>query len=254
MAKIKTIQKLATNYLQQFNLLNATRFLFLDILTKLFDSNLIHSYSQTGEDRIIHAIINIYGKWEKADFSSQYYVEVGCNEPIQYSNTFDLYKRGWKGLCIDGNELLINKFKKLRPNDTSVCAVVSNSKDKITFTEFSDSGVSSVNQQHIEEWKKYSKIVSQKKITPISLNEVLDKYQAPKQFGLLSIDVEGHDFEVLSSINLDIYQPTLIIVEMTGFNISNVDSSNIFKYLKNYGYKIIAFAIGNAYFLRSNSI
>ena len=32
MAKIKTIQKLATNYLEQFNLLNATRFLFLAIL------------------------------------------------------------------------------------------------------------------------------------------------------------------------------------------------------------------------------
>jgi len=62
MAKIKTIQKLATNYLQQFNLLDATRFLFLDILAKLFDSNLIPSYSQTGEDRIIHAIIDIYGK------------------------------------------------------------------------------------------------------------------------------------------------------------------------------------------------
>ena len=254
MAKIKTIQKLATNYLEQFNLLNATRFLFLAILAKLFDSNLIPSYSQTGEDRIIHAIIDIYGKWEKADFSSQYYVEVGCNEPLKYSNTFDLYKRGWKGLCIDGNELLINKFKKLRPNDTSVCAIVSNSKDEITFTEFSDSGVSSVNQQHIEEWKKYSKIVSQKKITPVSLNEVLDQYQVPKQFGLLCVDVEGHDFEVLSSINLNIYQPTLIIVEMTGFNISNVDSSNISKYLKNYGYNIIAFAIGNAYFLRSNSI
>ncbi|MDM3855523.1 MAG: FkbM family methyltransferase [Aphanizomenon gracile PMC649.10] len=149
---------------------------------------------------------------------------------------------------------MINKFKKLRPNDTSVCAIVSNSKDEITFTEFSDSGVSSVNQQHIEEWKKYSKIVSQKKITPVSLNEVLDQYQVPKQFGLLCVDVEGHDFEVLSSINLNIYQPTLIIVEMTGFNISNVDSSNISKYLKNYGYKIIAFAIGNAYFLRSNSI
>lgn len=223
----------------------------LVINSRILDPFLIYSYSQTGEDRIIHSIIEIYGKWEKADFASRFYVDCGCNEPIKYSNTYDLYKRGWNGICIDGNELLIEKFSKFRPRDLCISAVVSNSKDEATFTEFSDSGVSSLDRNHVEQWKEYSKVKSSKKVIPISLNEILDQCQAPKTFALLSIDVEAHDFEVLQSIDLDIYHPTLIVVEATGFNMQNINSSKIYKYLESYGYRLIAFAIGNSYFLRS---
>ena len=249
MSKLTTLLKFTKNYLNQFSKLTVIKILFLDIISKILDPYLIYSYSQTGEDRIIHSIIEIYGKWEKIDFSSNYYVEVGCNEPIKYSNTYSLYKNGWRGLCIDGNETLIRQFEKVRPHDICVCAVVSNSSDEITFTEFTDSGVSSVNPQHIEEWTKYSTIASQRRVNPTSLQTILDSHQVPKNFALLSVDVEGHDLEVLLSLDFNIYRPALIVVEMTGFNLSNISESGIFKYLSEYGYRLIAFVIGNAYFL-----
>ena len=30
-----------------------------------------------------------------------YYIDVGCNHPIKYNNTYLLHKRGWSGINID---------------------------------------------------------------------------------------------------------------------------------------------------------
>ena len=35
-------------------------------------------------------------------------------------------------------------------------------------------------------------------------------------------------------------------------NLENINSSNIYQYVYKHGYKLIAFAIGNAYFLKSH--
>jgi hypothetical protein len=40
--------------------------------------------------------------------------------------------------------------------------------------------------------------------------------RAPKKFDFLSIDVEGHDREVLQSIDLGQYQPEVILIEISG--------------------------------------
>lgn len=253
MPKIRTLKKLFSNYLHQFNFLDACRFIFIDLISYLCDHNLVKSYSQTGEDRIVNSIIDIYSKWENADFSSKYYVEVGCNEPIKYSNTFGLYKQGWQGICIDANESLIKKFKKLRLRDVCISAVVSNQEKELTFTKFKDSEISSVNKDHVSEWSKYSQVISSETVKPIPLNKVLDEYQAPKSFALLCIDVERHDFEVLNSIDLKIYIPTLIVIETSGYNLESVNSSAIYQHICKHNYKLIAFALGNAYFLKTYS-
>ena len=135
-------------YFHQFEMLSAIRFLCAELSRKLLDPYNISSYSQTGEDRILSTTLGEAG----------FYVDVGCNHPQSYSNTFNLYKRGWTGITIDANQQLINKHQSLRKRDLSVCAVVSNQEQEVVFTDFEDSLVSSLSSEHISEWEKKRKI------------------------------------------------------------------------------------------------
>ena len=54
------------------------------------------SYSISGVDLIIDRIF----KKKKTGV----YIDIGCNHPIKYNNTYLLYKRGWNGINIDLDE------------------------------------------------------------------------------------------------------------------------------------------------------
>ena len=56
---------------------------------------------------------------------------------------------------------------------------------------------------------------------------------------VLDIDVEGMDFEILKSINLEKYQPKLIMFE-SDIPLNTFINSDIDSYLKNSGYILIA--------------
>ena len=74
------------------------------------------SYSLSNVDLIIN---RIFSKINKG-----IYIDIGCNHPIKYNNTFLLYKRGWKGINIDLDDKSIDQFKKLRNKDTNIKTLV----------------------------------------------------------------------------------------------------------------------------------
>jgi len=231
-------------YFHQFGALNAIKALCADVIRKILDPYNIRSYSQTGEDRIIDSILNEIG----------FYVEVGCNHPESHSNTFTLYKKGWRGITIDANEELICKHKRLRKRDKSICAVISDTEQEVVFTDFEDSLVSSLNDEHIDEYKKSRTIKNQRVVNTLPLSAVLENCNAPHNFELLSIDVEGHDFEVLSSLDLNIYRPKLIVIEMHKFDLLDPNSSRIYGYLKVNCYKMVGYVVMNGYFLDASAV
>lgn len=232
--------KTINTYFKQFGFLNTIGYLLVGIFNRIFDRHKIASYSQGGEDRIIGAILS--------GIDHGFYVDVGCNHPQHYSNTFALYKRGWTGINIDANSQLIKKHQKLKKRDISICAVVSNEEKEAIFTEFNDSLVSSLNPKHIDKWKKRRTIKNQRTVNTLSLTKILQQYKAPNQFDLLSIDVEGHDLEVLCSLDLNIYRPKLIVVEMNKIKISHLDSHPIYSYLNGHDYEMIGYIGLNGYF------
>lgn len=237
MSKIADIVRI---YVIQFKLQYVLKLLSFKLFQKLLNPYSISSYSQTGEDRIIQSLLgnNLEG----------FYVDVGCNHPRLYSNTFSLYTRGWKGLNIDANKELICLYKDLRPKDISVCALVSNKEQELTFTEFNDSAVSSVNNIHVAEWETRSNIVNQTKIKAVPLNKILSEYAIPKKFDLLSIDVEGHDYEVLLSLDLNIYRPKLIVIEIHEMDLLKIYNNKIFNYLHEQEYTMVGYIVWNGYF------
>ncbi len=80
------------------------------------------TYSMYGEDLIIQ---NFFKKKTKG-----FYVDIGCYHPLDGSNTFLLYKKGWNGINVDLNKISIDLFNKARKKDENFNLAISNKKKK----------------------------------------------------------------------------------------------------------------------------
>lgn len=227
-------------FFRQFPGLRALGYIAFETLRKVCDPGGVSSFSQTGEDRLIMAIL---GR------DDGFFVDVGCNHPVRMSNTFALYKRGWTGINVDANPDMIALCGVRRPRDRAVCAVVSDTERQAVFTEFADDLVSSLDADHISQWKRQRAVKAERQVETVELQTLLHRLDAPRTFDLLSIDVEGHDFEVLSSLDLQAYRPRLIVIEMHGFDIGRPTDNRIYRHLTGAGYALVGYAVMNGYFL-----
>ena len=201
----------------------------------------IITYSQFGEDMILAN----YFRGRKDGF----YVDIGANRPIQGSNTFKLYLNGWKGINVDGNQQLINGFHKVRKRDISLCEIVSNSNEQVSFFVSEDDRVSTISKE-FKEWIKNHRSYEQEVIMiPKSLTQILDEHlPASQKIDLLSIDVEGHDYEVLISNNFDKYRPEIICIEDHTFSFNNIYGNSICNFLFERNYELQGYAYPNLFF------
>jgi FkbM family methyltransferase len=227
-------------YLRQFGLVNALRFILSDLAVHALDRGRRRAYSQAGEDLALSCILRS---------EPGFYVDVGCNHPTRNSNTFALYKAGWSGICIDANPGLIEQFKRLRPRDVSICAAISDEEREVVFTDFVNDAFSSLDAEHVAGWKTSRAIARQRTVKTRTLTAILNEIGAPPAFDLLSIDVEGHDANVLRSIDLDVYHPQVIVVEMHGFDINRPHENAIYRYLAARSYRLAGFLVLNGYFV-----
>ena len=170
------------------------------------------STSQIGQDL---NVINFY-KEKKNGF----FIEIGANDGIYLSNTYLLETQyNWKGICAEPIPDVYYKLIGNRPN--SICcsdAVYSTSDLNIQFDIASNDIVGEVLLSgisiHIDTWKS---IVDKNKtvinVKTISLNDLLDKNNAPSFIEYMSLDTEGSEYEILRTFNFNKYIFGLIDVE-----------------------------------------
>jgi FkbM family methyltransferase len=153
------------------------------------------------------------------------YIELGALDGNLYSNTkFFEDSLNWKGILIEPHP---EKFKSLqinRPNNFLFNNLVSCHKEELEFRYFVDhhaavSGVeNTLSQHHFDEYfeNKTCKSLPQNKIfiKPISLTEIVRSTNLT-HIDLLSLDVEGHEYEVLKSWDFSI-PIDIILIETLG--------------------------------------
>lgn len=230
---------------KQFKIITLIRLLFVDLLRRVFDRSATLSYANAGEDLIVRRIFNK---------NSGFYVDVGCNLPDATSNTFALYKLGWKGICIDANEALIAQHAAMRPNDRQVLAAVSNESKEVVFTQFvGDAQISSIDVNFVERVSKSRSGIVEKRMHTRTLTEILDSHSVEKNFDLLCIDVEGHDFEALQSLDFAKYRPRIIVIEILCLDLVKYTENDIINFLLQINYKFAGYIMQNAYFADLNA-
>lgn len=155
------------------------------------------------------------------------YIELGALDGVLYSNTkFFEDSLNWKGILIEPHPEKFKLLQKNRPNNFLFNSLVSCHKEPLVFRYFVDchaavSGVeNTLSQHHFETYfesnNEWNKSLQQNKmfITPISLSEIV-KSTNLTHINLLSLDVEGHEYEVLKSWDFSI-PIDIILIETLG--------------------------------------
>jgi len=155
------------------------------------------------------------------------YIELGALDGVLYSNTkFFEDSLNWTGILIEPHP---NKFKVLeanRPNNFLFNDLVSCHKDPLEFRYFVNqhaavSGVENTLSQHhfdnyFESNNEWNKSLPQNKmfIQPKSLTDIVSSTRLT-HIDLLSLDVEGHELEVLKSWDFSV-PIDIILIETLG--------------------------------------
>src|SRR5258707_446701 len=92
-------------------------------------------YGQCGEDLIVAKVLTD---------STGFYVDVGCNHPINGSNSYLFYQRGWRGVCIDAVASFGPLFAEARPRDQFVHSAVSLVDGDVAFHTGGDDALGSL--------------------------------------------------------------------------------------------------------------
>jgi FkbM family methyltransferase len=163
-----------------------------------------------------------------------------------------LYQAGARGLAVDANQRLVNAYAKLRPRDICVCACVSDRTGEGVLTIAKQDAMSTVSDEFAEDFLSHDKVKDRIPIEYVSAQRLFDMHNVPKDLDLLNVDVEGHDLEVLRSLDLTVYRPRLIVVEMHGArnDLESLMGDDVYLYLTTNGYRLCAFATMNGYFKR----
>jgi len=212
------------------------------------------SYSSNSIDLIVDYLLK--------DIKKGTYIDLGCNHPIKYNNTYLLYKRGWSGINIDSDKTSIRLFNRFRKNDFNVNNIVSeDEKIKKLYIYHDRSTINTLDKELVDSrTNKPLKEVEEKSTT---LNKIIERSPFKNtNINLLTIDVEGHEFESLKNFNFSKYKIDVIAlelldkslnkIEMYNQSIDFVTKSDIYNLLLNNNYKLINWVHSDLVFVRND--
>ena len=192
------------------------------------------SFSQEGEDRIVEELT--YG------LAPDLYVNVGAFDPVRFSNTALLHRRGWRGVNIEPRPEAKERFERLRPHDAMYSVGISNSEGNLTYYEFDEPALNTFDPVVAVDRDANTpyRLVGTREIPTLPLKTVLEDACVPSRFGLLTVDVEGFDLEVLQSNDWHRFRPRLLLVEDRDRDLERIDQSATHRFVRDRGYRLIA--------------
>ncbi len=190
-------------------------------------------YSEFGEDVVLENI------FRGRDLG--FYVDVGAHHPFRQSNTYFLYKKGWRGINIDASPISVNLLRRFRKRDVNIQSLVSDEEKEITFYSFGFSDMNTADPARAEEVRKRTGTNWKTSVCRSqTLSSILEKHVPPQtQIDLLSVDAEGSDLAVIKSNDWTKFYPTLIFVEYHFSNIESLLSSDLHRFLHSQNYDLV---------------
>lgn len=184
------------------------------------------------ERQLIHAFF--------AGTKTPFFVDVGAADPEFGSQTWDLEQAGWSGIVIEPRPDMAQKLRRARR--AAVYEVACSSPRNIgrRMTLHLRGGYSSLNDSLM-----IAGLPPQGTITVAvnTLNAILVEAKSPRPIDFVSIDVEGHEAEVLKGFDLEYWRPRLILIE------DHVLDLRLHRLLQRRGYKWVRRSGLNAWYV-----
>ena len=232
--------------------------MFITLLKKIYyEKYSKKSYSISNVDLVIDRLFR--------DIEKGVYIDVGCNHPIKYNNTYLLYKRGWTGINIDLDETSIKEFNIIRKKDHNVQKMVGSldGEEKEIYYYHERSAINTLSKELVE--KRTTKPREIIKKTATTLNKIIENSPyRNKKINLMSIDIENYEYEALKNFNFERYKIDIIITECTDMSQSKLEiynqsleyiiNTDLYKLLKKNNYKLINWVNSDLIFVKNDYI
>ena len=195
-----------------------------------------NSYAQEGEDLVLARI------FEKLGISIGFFVDVGAHHPTRYSNTFFFYRKGWRGINIDARPGIKKVFDWTRPKDINIECGVSDIPAVLRYFMFNEPALNTFSPAEAAKKNVPPYYIKEVKELPVcSLTFILDKHLPSSQcIDLLTVDVEGLDYQVVSSLDFDKYRPKVVALEILGGSFEELSDNFTLKKMRSKNYRIEA--------------
>jgi FkbM family methyltransferase len=159
------------------------------------------------------------------------FVEVGANDPVAGSQTWLLEQNGWRGVLVEPQASLCEKLRPARPRSqifqVACSCPGSEGQADLILTEYD--GNATLKPQRDSHGINY---VGAERVRITTLDSVLEA-AGLSHIDFLSLDVEGHELEVMRGLDFAKFKPDLILIED---GVRNLAKHN---FLKSCGYKLV---------------
>jgi len=201
------------------------------------------AFSSDGEDLILNKLFQ--------NKKNGFYIDLGAYAPINHSNTYLFYLKGWSGILVDPRQGFKFWATLVRPRDEifniGVDELANHTLTKRKFYIYrSHPDNNTMSKQQVLDNIRFHgrRPTSIKWINFASIDYILKKskkYPESKQIDLLSVDLEGVDYEIISIIiNTHKIFPKVICVEQLSPVCASVMESKIYNILYANGYQLLA--------------
>jgi hypothetical protein len=186
------------------------------------------SWSQDGEDLVVAELA-----------ATPFFVDIGAHHPFRFSVTKKLTDAGWNGINIDFYSDFSSDFQTFRPNQTNIMAILDIQTREIELFEYEDRALNTINLDRKFALEKQGHLPRSKQtINSSTFLEIYggQPYRGP--IGLLSIDCEGSDFDILKAIPLAELSVENVLIEIQS-DIKNLEQNPVVQYLNLQDYDLV---------------
>lgn len=208
------------------------------------------SYAQSGEDRIISFLFD----W--IQIKSPTYLDIGAHHSSWLSNTYLFYKNGYSGVCVEPDPYLFSEIKRKRKRDICLnIGIGSAAQDMAEFYVMTSRSLNTFSKEdaiRCQETQNFGKQKIEKIIqVPLrTVNEVMSEY-CSNGVNLVSIDVEGLDFEIVQNFDFVTYQPEVFCIETLRYDGNGILQKNheLIKFMEEKEYSVYGETYINTIFI-----
>jgi FkbM family methyltransferase len=173
-----------------------------------------------------------------------YFVEVGANDPRDLSQTWHLEQAGWTGVLIEPQPALAGRLRANRSAKVFAVACSSPENAGRALPLHVAGPLSALDRDRMAPGAAPETVV---KVPVKTLDGVLDDAGAHPGFDFLSIDVEGHEIEVLRGFDIARWRPRLLLLE------DHVATLAAHRHLNAAGYRIVRRLGNNGWYVPRQS-
>lgn len=201
------------------------------IINKLISMN---SSAQYGEDKIIdNYFMSTWGLNYKGTV-----LDIGANDGITYSNSYQFIKRGWKADLVEPSPKAFERLEQMYLGRAGV-NLFNYAIGKFGHVTLYESGhlvtsddialVSTLLPEEIKKWEPYNTQFETVQVHSITF-DYFKRLSGRQQWDFISIDAEGMDLEILKQIDLTAVGCKCLCIEYNG-----VQKEEFVAYAKSHG-------------------